>query len=104
MSEKSLIELLEDDAARVTVVKVLGVDVHCTQITLADQAVAGGKYPDGGELRQACILQMKCCDAEGKRIFAPEDIKKLATLVGANKFADVWTALNGAGVDEQAEK
>lgn len=101
---KSLIELLEEDAAVVRVVKIMGRDVHVTQATLEDQAKAAAMYPDGGEMRQAALLVMKCKDAEGKPLFTAEDRGKIAKLVGANKFADVWSALNGSGVDAQAEK
>ncbi len=106
MSEKRLIDRLVEASATVHVVPLMGVDLHVSQITIAEQSKIAAMYPEDGDSakRQASILILKCRDAEGKPVFTGDDREALATKVGARLFADVWAAINGASLDDQAEK
>jgi hypothetical protein len=102
MSDKLIDRLRAASAART--VSILGVNVHVTPLTLAEQAKANAMFPDDSAKRQAQILLMKCLDAEGKRLFNDVDRDALAGEINAGAFSDVWAAINGRTVEAHAEK
>ena len=105
MSEKRLIDrLVEDNQTRM--VSLMGVDIHVSQLTIEEQAKVTAMFPDGGESakRQASYLILKCRDADGKPIFTSDDRDALASKIGASRFREVWSVINGETVDDQAEK
>ncbi|WP_428673711.1 phage tail assembly chaperone family protein, TAC [Reyranella sp.] len=85
-------------------VPLLGEDVYVSQITIAEQSKITAMFPEDSAKRQAAILVLKICDADGKPLFTADDRDALVGEPGANKFAAVWNAINGVSLDVQAEK
>lgn len=106
MTDKTLYDLLVEDNQVAHKVTVLGRDVFVSQITLEEQAKVAAMFPEGVDTakRQAAILILKCRGADGKPHFTADQRDGLASKVGSGRFTEIWQRINGATVDEQAEK
>lgn len=106
MADKTLYDLLVEDNQVAHKVSVLGRDVYVSQITLEEQAKVAAMFPEGGDTakRQAAILILKCRDANGNPHFTGDQRDGIASKIGSGRFTEVWQRINGATVDEQAEK
>lgn len=104
MADK-LIDLLVDDHRKSRRrVKVLGLDVYVTMLTVGESAQVTAKHPNDSAQRQAEILVLKCRDADGNPIFTKDDKPKLMRQVSGDRLGELFAAINGASVGEQAEK
>ena len=105
MSEKKLLELLLDDCqSKRQKVVILGMDVWCSPLTLAENAKVQAMHPGDSAMRNAAFVVMKCTDAEGKPLFTSDDKDVIANRISGTAFDDVFAVLNGRTVEQQKEK
>lgn len=105
MSDKKLLDLLiEDYQAKRQKVTILGMDVWCSPLTLAENAKVQAMHPGDSAMRNAAFLVMKCTDVDGKAMFSSEDKDVLAQRISGAAFDEVFGVLNGRTVEKQKEK
>lgn len=104
MSDKPLIDLLEEDfAARRTEVEVLGRKVWVAPLTVGEQMRINALHPDDNALRMAEIIVSKCVDAEGKPVFGKEDKQRLKRAVAGDRLGPIVAAITGPPAETQAK-
>lgn len=104
MSDKSLIDLLEEDyASRKVEIEVLGRKVFVSPLTVAEQIRINALHPDDNGLRMAEMIVAKCVDADNRPVFTKEDKSRLKRAVAGDRLGPIVAAITGPPAETQAK-